>query len=372
MKKKNFAFILAVTILTTGLVGCGKKDNKEMNTGNTSSGEPVQVVDDYEINLGYYNCDHMVGACIGEATGIYKELGLDVTITGNGKVPQAMAAGQMDAGYIGTRGLTAANAEGSPIVIGANNHIGGSMYLVVANDIEKPEDLYGQPVAFGDISKSEGWLAGYSKILNLSTDPAKYQLITMGSDAEKYMALVAGQIKAFTCCDPWGSMAEYEGTGKIMATYMEMDDAMGVCCSYALNTNFVKEHPELAEKLLLAHQKSIEYCYTNPQKAAQIFAEYYKVPEEVALMTMYKKCVEEGRTLTWQIEEEAFKHGYKVYEKFNLIEKLPEFDQLIEYDIYNSANLRDFDEFIKSEVDSVFPIGMSYEDYKAKAIEIDK
>lgn len=358
MKKKYLFIILSILTLIT-LAGCGKKTEKADNND-----------DDYEVNVGYYNCDHMVGGPIGEAAGIYEELGLNVKLTGNGKVPEAMAAGQMDAGYIGNRGLIGANGLGSPIMIGANNHIGGSMYLVVANDIEKPEDLYGEKVAIGN-PKGEGWIAGYSKILNLSTEEEDYDLVNIGSDADKYVALSTGQIKGFTCCDPWGSMAVNEGTGKIMATYMEMDDEMGICCAFALNKNLIEDHPEIAKKLLNAHQKCIEYTYEHPYNAGKIFAEYYNVPEEVALMTIYKKCIEEGRTLTWQIEEKNFKHAYDVYEKYDLIEKLPEFEDVIAYDIYNAANLDDFDEFIEEKIDPIFPIGMSYEDFKKKAMEID-
>lgn len=359
--KNRFLLIVLSIIMVGTLAGCSEK-NEEKQTYNND--------DDYEVNVGYYNCDHMVGGPIGEAAGIYKELGLNVKLTGNGKVPEAMAAGQMDAGYIGNRGLIGANGLGSPIVIGANNHIGGSMYLVVANDIEKPEDLYAQKVAIGD-PKGEAWVAGYSKILNLSTEAEDYDLVNIGSDADKYVALSTGQIKAFTCCDPWGSMAVNDGTGKIMATYMEMDDKMGICCAFALNENLIEEHPEIAKKLLIAHQKSIEYTYEQPYKAAKIFAEYYSVPEEVAIMTIYKKCIEEGRTLTWKIEDESFKHAYDVYERYDLIETLPEFEDVIAYDIYNEANLDDFDEFIKDKIDPIFPIGMSYDDFKKKAMEID-
>lgn len=313
----------------------------------------------------------MIGAPVGEAAGIFKELGLNVKVTGNGKVPEAMAAGKMDAGYIGTRGLVGANALGSPIVVGANNHIGGSMYLVVANDVEKPEDIIGQPVSIGNPSENEAWLCGYSKQLNLPTDPEKYELINVDSDKDAYLALKTGQIKAFTCCDPWGSMAEYEGIGKIMGTYYEMDDRMGVCCAFSLNKNFVKEHPELAKKLVLAHTKSIEYVYTHPYKAAEIFSEYYNVPLEVSLMTIYKKTVEEGRTLTWDLLEDNFKHAYDVYKKYDLLEELPKFEDLIEYEILEQCGAKDFDTFIKEEVDPVFPVGMSYKEFKNRAMEID-
>ena len=36
------------------------------------------------------------------------------------------------------------------------------MYLVVANDIEKPEDLIGKN-CYGDPSKSEAWQCGYGR-----------------------------------------------------------------------------------------------------------------------------------------------------------------------------------------------------------------
>ena len=362
------------------LAGCAK--SQAIETGETTKVEETtkaeaasansSAASDYEINVGYYNCDHMVAGPVGEAAGIYKAHNLNVKLTGNGKVPQAMAAGQMDAGYIGARGLVAANGEGSPIVYAANNHIGGSMYLVVANDIEKPEDIYHQKVAMSDPSTSESWLAGYSQTLNLSADPADYELIQTGSDSDSYLALSTGQIKAYTCCDPWGSMAEFNKVGKIMGTYYEMDGAMGICCGFALNKNFIKEHHDLAVELLKAHQDSIKYIYEHPKKAAEIFSKYYNVPYEVSLMTIYKKCNAEGRTLTWQLNEEEFNHAYDVYKKFDLIKNLPDKEEVIERDVYNEANLDNFEEFIKSNVEKDFPVGMTYEEFEKKANEVDQ
>lgn len=309
----------------------------------------------------------MIAAPVGEAEGIYKKHNLNVKLTGNGKVPEAMAAGKMDAGYIGARGLVGANAKGSPIVYAANNHTGGSMYLVASNDIKDPKEIIGQKVAIGSPSKGEGWLCGYSKILDLPTEDDKYDLITMDSDSDKYLALKTGQIKAYTCCDPWGSMAEYEGTGHILATYTEMDDEMGICCGFALNKNFVKENRELAKELLRAHVDSIEYIYENPKQAAEVFSKYFNVPYDVSLMTIYKKCVSEGRTLTWNFNEKEFDHALKVYKEFNLLEKIPKKEEVVAEDIYKEANLPDFNKFIKEKVDNKYPVGMSFEEFKKKA-----
>ncbi len=378
--KRKYAIWGMLLMSAIALSGCGKSETTQ-TTQSTQTGESAQaesssgeaaVTSDYEINLGYYNCDHMVAGPVGEAAGIYKAHNLKVKLTGNGKVPQAMAAGQMDAGYIGARGLVAANGEGSPIVYAANNHIGGSMYLVVANDVEKPEDLYHQKVAMSDPSTSESWLAGYAQTLDLSSDPADYELIQTGSDSDSFLALSTGQIKAYTCCDPWGSMAEYKKVGKIMGTYFEMDGAMGICCSFALNKNFIKEHRDLAVELLKAHQDSIKYIYEHPKKAAEILEQYYKVHYKLALMTIYKKCNAEGRTLTWQLNEEEFTHAYDVYKKYDLVKNLPPMEDVIEKDVYNEANLDDFEDFIANNVEKNFPVGMTYEDFEKKAAEIDQ
>lgn len=379
MKRKYFMWGMLL-ISACALAACAKSQSTETaettkieeTTKEEASSDNSAALSDYEINVGYYNCDHMVAGPVAEAAGIYKAHNLNVKLTGNGKVPQAMAAGQMDAGYIGARGLVAANGEGSPIVYAANNHIGGSMYLVAANDIEKPEDLYHQKVAMKDPSTSESWLAGYSQTLNLSSDPADYELIQTGSDSDSFLALSTGQIKAYTCCDPWGSMAEYNKVGKIIGTYYEMDGEMGICCGFALNKNFIKEHRNLAVELLKAHQDSIKYIYEHPKKAAEIFEKYYNVPYEVALMTIYKKCNEEGRTLTWQLNEEQFSHAYDVYKKYDLVDNLPPMEDVIDKDIYNEAKLDDFDEFIKTNVEKNFPVGMTYEEFEKKAAEVDQ
>ena len=370
MKKRILALVLMFAILLSACSGDGQK-TESPKSGEDTQTETSEVNDDYVIKVGYYDCDHMVPGPIGEAAGIYEKHGLKVNLTGNGKVPQAMAAGQMDAGYIGVHQLAAANGEGSPIVCAANNHIGGSRFLVVANDIEKVEDLYGQKIASRDPSKSGEWLHGYQHTIGISTDPNDYELINTGSDADSYIALSTGQIKAYTACDPWGSMAEHEGVGKIFDTSFLMDGKIGICCALSMNRNFIKNHRELAKKLLHAHVDSVKYCYEHPKKAAEIFAEYYNVPFEVSMKTMYLKCVEEGRTITWKLDQDQFTHAHNTYKKYDLIEHLPEVEELLANDLYNEAQLEDFDEFIKEKVDPVLPTGMTYEEFVKVANEID-
>jgi len=44
----------------------------------------------------------------------------------------------------------------------------------------------------------------------------------------------------------------------------------------------------------------------------------------------------------------------------------------VDKSLLDSCGADDFDAFIKEKVDPVFPQGMSYEDWKAKAMEMDE
>jgi NitT/TauT family transport system substrate-binding protein len=360
--KKVTALMLATVIGTTVLTGCSSKKDK------------AQDDDDYAITVGYYNCDHMTAAPVGVKAGIYEELGLNVKTLGNGKVPEAMAAGQMDAGYISTQGLAGAVTKGSPIVIAANNHSEGSNYLIVANDIKEPKDLLGKTIG-ANPDTNLLWKTDYGPETGLPADSSKYDCVDMESDKDAYIAFKTGKIKAFSACDPWGSVAEFEGTGKIIASSKYHSESTGNeynCCSFSLNKNFIKDHPELAKKLVLAHTKSIEYIYTNPIKSAKIFAEDYNVDEEVALMTIYKKTVGEGRTITWNITGNEYKNNLETYKEYKSLDEVPTYDQIVDKTLLESSGADDFDKFIKEKVEPVFPEGMSYTDWKVKATELDK
>lgn len=366
LSKRVQSLVLVSMLGASMLTGCSNTKSDSEVKGDSSSS-------DYTIKLGYYNCDHMTAAPVAVEAGIYEELGLKVEALGNGKVPEAMAAGQMDAGYIGTRGLVGAIPKGSPIVVAANNHKGGSEYLVVANDVEKPEDLIGQKIA-SDPDGDLLWTTDYGPETGLPVDSSKYEVVNIDSSKDAYLALKTGQIKAFSTCDPWGSVAEYEGVGKIIASTQYKEEATGKeynCCSFSLNTKFIEQHPDLAEKMVLAHTKAIEYIYTNPVHAAKIFAKAYSVDEEVALMTIYKKTVGEGRTLTWTITGEEYKNNLAMYEENKALEEVPSYEQVVNEEILKNCGANDFDKFIKEKVDTVFPEGMSYEDWKVKAMEID-
>ncbi|MEI0580467.1 ABC transporter substrate-binding subunit SaoX [Brachyspira pilosicoli] len=381
---KKVVIILFMMIV---IISCGGSDNASKTTETSISEDVKAIVADYnleelsdadkkyKINLGYYNCDHMTAACVGEDTGIFKALGLNVTVTGNGNVPEAMSAGQMDMAYAGFTTTLNAVKNKVPLFIAAENHTGGAEYFVVSKAIEKPEDLLNKKISMGANAETENlnW-AEWTEQLNIPRDTTYYENFSM-SDSDAYFAFKLGQLDGYGACDPWGSMAEYENTGKILKrqnTDREID-GHGTCCKVCMNYNFAKAHPKLAERILLAHAMSIEYMYLHPYKAAEIFAENYNVPLEVGLMTLWKKLNEEGRTITWKLNREYVHNQMKTMKRLGVRDDINSLniDDYIDLSYFENSGAKDFDVFIKEEVDPIFPLGMSYKDWRAKAVEID-
>lgn len=61
-----------------------------------------------------------------------------------------------------------------------------------------------------------------------------------------------------------------------------------------MSNDFKENHPELARRLVYAHEMAIEYMYTHPYNAAMMFADGFDVDPYVALRTIYMKTVAEG------------------------------------------------------------------------------
>ena len=396
MKKRMIAALLVAAMSLSLLTGCHNSsentaavDVQETNYSaeevvkNFEMGELNDKEKEYVIEMGYYNCDHMVASIIGEKTGLYEALGLKVNVTKSGETLAALTSGAMDVGYTGVWGAMAGVDQGSPFFIAAGNHMGGSMYLVAANDIKTGEDLKGKTIAMTATPDIDPAILTWEQEIGMSSNPDDYTIVDMGSQ-DAMFALKAGQIDAFTCCDPYGSIAEFEGFGHIMAidwtapgvsAESEYDD-WGLCCVYAMNIEFSETCPELARRLMFAHQESIKYMYEHPYNAAMMFADGFGVDPYVGLRTIYMKTVSEGRTLTWRFTDANVDSYLSYYTQFPQIpeEEIPfisDRTKLTSSAVLEAAGLDDFETYIKEVVDPVMPLGTTFEDWYNKATTID-
>ena len=330
---------------------------------------------DYTIQMGYYNCDHMAAASVGDATGIYDLLGLKVAVTGTSNMPEAMATGAMDAAYCNYQVSLNAALKGVQVFVAAENHIGGSYYLVAKKEITDPKDLVGKRIALGKDpeTSSDAWITCCNE-LGIPKEASNYENFTM-SDSDEYLALVSGSLDACTTCDPWGSMAEYSGVGHILWTDnpVKPNGLHGTCCKLAMSRSFADAHPKLAERICLAHSICIQFMYEHPFYAAQLFSAYYNVPVEVSLMTYWRKFVKEGRTIRWDLNKDYIKNQQDYCRENGIREDINGLDlrDYCDMTYMDACGAIDFEQFIKDNIDEPFPEGMEYEDFKKKAMAID-
>jgi len=369
-------FLKATTATTVGLGVSGYG----LGLTSLARGQDQKADKDYVIKLGYYNCDHMTAAPVGKDAGIYEELGLKVEVVGNAKVPEAMAAGQMDVGYIGFERTVRAYLKGCPIFIAAMNHLGGSYYLVLRNDLyelyrKDPKALLGKKLALGtEPEKNQAEWVTFARKVGLPVEGKNYEVFNM-SDKDEFLALKTGSLDGYMTCDPWGSMAEHDKCGHTVPefTITKMPSGKwGTCCVLSMNKNFSDAHPELAKKMILAHSRAIQFIYTRPAKTAEIFAKNYSVPLEVGLMTIFKKTVEEDRTMRWDIYPENVQEALNWNLGTQTLEEGANKMDYLQTELLAQAGTDDFAEFIKEKVDPVFPLGMTYEDWKKKAYAIER
>lgn len=351
-------------------------------TTSTVTVAPTISMDPYTVQLLYYNCDHMTAGAIGKDLGLYKALGMNVSVTGNGNVPTAFAAGQGDVGYVGVgTAETAAVAGVTSLVCVADNFLGGSSYLVVAPYISDPQRLLGRKIAIGDKPEinNSSWVA-IAQSLGIPIQGSNYQTVTISGDSNKYLALAAGSIDAYVSCDPWGSMAAYNKVGSIMGTFLDTlpGQAKSDCCCLTMNRSFISAHPTLASKMVLAHTQAIEAMYIHPVKSAVSFAKNYGVPLEVAMMTIYNKTNKEGRMMSWDMHTAPdlitrLDSTFNFYKSIGMVsyQTLAPAKSFVDSSLLDACGADDFHTFIKNQVDPVYPLGMSYTDWYNKALATD-
>ena len=210
IRKRLLCLMLAASMLIVGLTGC-KDSSNETNTVQVDYnaeeevakykdylGEIPEADKDFVVELGYRNCDHMVAALVGEGSGIFDALGLTVIITKTGQIMEAMASGEMDVGYQGIQGAILSVNNGAPLFMAAANHLGGSEYLVVSNDIQEPEDLIGKKLAIGNEPwKSPQW-SNWAEDLGIPVmTEGNYEIVDMG-ETDALLAMKAGQVDCFS------------------------------------------------------------------------------------------------------------------------------------------------------------------------------
>jgi NitT/TauT family transport system substrate-binding protein len=270
---------LVTGLLALALAGaaCGS-DPKSSSARGEVEPRPVEKVD---LRLGYFpNVTH-AAAVAGVEKGIYAEkLGENVnlktaTFNAGPAAVEALFAGALDATYIGPNpainAFSKSNGEAIRIVAGATS---GGAFLVTSPKIAKDADLKGKKIATPQLGNTQdvalrAWLL--SKGMKTSVQGGGDVSIVPQENAQTLEQLKSGQIAGAWVPEPWASRLVQEAGGRIYLDERTLwPGGRFVTTHLIVRTAFLNEHPDVVEKLLVAHLAATEFVNREPAEAQDL------------------------------------------------------------------------------------------------------
>ena len=207
--------------------------------------------------------------------GFCADAGLDVTIAsgrGSSDAISRLAAGSSDIGMADIGALMAAKAQegvGVTSVMSVFNKGPHAFYTVKDSGFDSVADVKGKKIATSPFTSSNVYLPLVLKDVGLSE--ADFELTKADAGALGPM-LMTGQVDGIVA---WMTdLSRYQGQGKdagkeIIALPWSAAGLELYSASLNANDAFLAERPDVAARFVAAFKKSIVFCSTNPEDAAQ-------------------------------------------------------------------------------------------------------
>jgi NitT/TauT family transport system substrate-binding protein len=296
----RFRGVAAMGLIALGLAvsGCPSSNKNGGEGAGPSAAGPTTV------RLAFFpNITH-AAALVGTGNGSFqKALGDGVKIeeqsfnAGPAEI-EALFAGQVDIGYIGPgpalNGFLKSRGKALRIIAGASS---GGAALVVRSDsgISDVAGLAGKRVAVPqtggtqDISLRHAMqAAGLS-----STDKGGTVNVLPTANADALTLFVKKELDAAWVPEPWVTRLVKEGNGRVLVDERTLWPQNQFSTTVVIvRTEFLKDHPDVARKLLAAHVETIDWINANKDEARRIIGERIKaltkkpIPDDVLTEAM--------------------------------------------------------------------------------------
>ncbi|WP_010269187.1 ABC transporter substrate-binding protein [Paenibacillus senegalensis] len=263
-------YFLIISLLIAGCAGNDAPNNGATGPANgTANSEPPAAALE-KVTYAAFTGVSGLAVHFGAEKGFFEEEGLDVEFVTLKDPIAGLVSKEVDVVDVNTTAAIVSAGKGAPIkIVSSMFRTKGPFYLIANNDIESIEDLKGKNVGSGVFGSG---LDVYTQTIlqahGLTGDDVNF--VANGSHEAAFASLEANQVSATIIHEPFASLAESTGKGKLLATGWDYlpNFHTGVL---AANQDFINEKPELLEKLLCAYFKSQQYAKDNLDE----FKEYY-------------------------------------------------------------------------------------------------
>ena len=261
------------------------------------AGCEIGAASEDEVNIGYFpNLSH-AGGIVGMSEGIYENAleGYQInemTFPNGSLFMDSLSTGQIDIGFVGPGPVLNRYLQGGDVVILANATKGENV-LVLREGLEYngPKDLAGLTIATASTGCTHDLLL--RKMLAEEGMAVEENGGTVKRIAQRPATNIGmmeqGQIDGALVSEPWASMMEAQGVGRVVVEFDQVPWGGEVPATViAARRDFVEENPQIVEAFLKAHEESVAFINDNEEESIEILQSEIKriTDQELELDTL--------------------------------------------------------------------------------------
>ena len=356
--KKLLALGLSVVLAVSALAGCqGKTDNpsktsssvtssKAMSFSSTASSSTNSIAsasnatssvkpEAIKMTVGTWKTAQTIQPFIYDKFANKGETVEVKPFTNPGDMKTALLAGDLD--FTGTTWATAimAASKGEPVkVVAAMTEKCSALVVGKDSDIKTTKDLKGKTIAYVPGTMHHILLL---EVLNKAgLDPAKDVTLKKIDFFDMGQALASKSIDAFLSGEPFPSIAEIDGYGRVLE-YPYFDDSVGYINAAMLTTeDEIKNEPEKIQRLVDMHIQASKYYMEHKDEWIDRAAEF-------GTEKKYLGKAKDNMALAWDLTDDTKTKVKKLAEKMkelNIIDNVPDIDALIDTSFLEKSTVK--------------------------------
>lgn len=356
--KKLLALGLSVVLAVSALAGCqGKTDNssktsssvassKAMSSSSTASSSTKSIAsasnatssvkaEAVKMTVGTWKTAQTIQPFIYDKFANKGETVEVKPFTNPGDMKTALLAGDLD--FTGTTWATAimAASKGEPVkVVAAMTEKCSALVVGKDSDIKTTKDLKGKTIAYVPGTMHHILLLEVLKKAGL--DPAKDVTLKKIDFFDMGQALASKSIDAFLSGEPFPSIAEIDGYGRVLE-YPYFDDSVGYINAAMLTTeDEIKNEPEKIQRLVDMHIQASKYYMEHKDEWIDRAAEF-------GTEKKYLEKAKDNMALAWDLTDDTKTKVKKLAEKMkelNIIDNVPDIDALIDTSFLEKSTVK--------------------------------
>ena len=355
--KKLLALGLSAIIAVSALAGCQTKTDSTSKTSTTaasskaasaasstatssaktesSTAKSSSKAEDVKMTVGTWKTAQTIQPFIYEKFANKGETVEVKPFTNPGDMKTALLAGDLD--FTGTTWATAimAASKGEPVkVVAAMTEKCSALVVGKDSDIKTTKDLKGKTIAYVPGTMHHILLLEVLKKAGL--DPAKDVTLKKIDFFDMGQALASKSIDAFLSGEPFPSIAEIDGYGRVLE-YPYFDDSVGYINAAMLTTeDEIKNEPEKIQRLVDMHIQASKYYMEHKDEWIDRAAEF-------GTEKKYLEKAKDNMALAWDLTDDTKTKVKKLAEKMkelNIIDNVPDIDALIDTSFLEKSTVK--------------------------------